>query len=43
MGKKGFDRKKAVRFVLAPGPEKDGKPTVLFKPVETKRSKVSKK
>lgn len=43
MGKKNFDRKKAVRFHLVPGPEKDGKPTVLFKPAENKKSKLSKK
>ena len=33
MGKKNFDRKKAVRFTLVPGPIVDGKPTVLYKPV----------
>lgn len=33
MGKKNFDRKKAVRFSLVPGPIVDGKPTVLYKPV----------
>jgi len=33
MGKTKFDRKKAVRFQLVPGPDKDGRPTVLFKPV----------
>jgi hypothetical protein len=33
MGKKNFDRKKAVRFSLVPGPVVDGKPTVLYKPV----------
>jgi hypothetical protein len=43
MGKHKFDRKKAVRFHLVPGPEKDGKPTVLFRPAENKRSKVSRK
>jgi hypothetical protein len=43
MGKHKFDRKKAVRFTLVPGPEKDGRPSVLFKPVETKKSKLSKK
>ena len=43
MGKHKFDRKKAVRFTLVPGPIKDGKPTVLYKPVETKKSKLSKK
>lgn len=43
MGKKSFNRKKAVRFVLAPGPEKDGKPSVLFKPVETRKTQLSKK
>ena len=43
MGKHKFDRKKAVRFNLVPGPEKDGKPTVLFRPAENKKSKVSKK
>jgi hypothetical protein len=44
MGKKNFDRKKAVRFTLVPGPIVDGKPTVLYQPVETSRkSKVSKK
>ena len=43
MGKKNFDRKKAVRFTLLPGPIVDGKPTVLYKPVQTRKSKVSKK
>ena len=43
MGKHKFDRKKAVRFSLVPGPEKDGKPTVMFKPVDTRKSKVNKK
>jgi len=32
MGKNKFDRKKAVKFILVPGPIKDGKPTVLYKP-----------
>lgn len=43
MGKHKFDQKKSVRFTLVPGPEKDGKPSVLFKPVETKKSKLTKK
>ncbi len=33
MGKNKFDKKQAVRFALVPGPEIDGKPTVLYKPV----------
>ncbi len=33
MGKGKFDKKQAVRFTLVPGPDKDGKPTVLYKPV----------
>jgi len=33
MGKKNFDRKKAVRFTLVPGPIVEGKPTVLYQPV----------
>ena len=33
MGKKGFDRKRTVRFLLVPGPEIEGKPSVQFKPV----------
>ncbi len=43
MGKHKFDRKKAVRFTLVPGPEKDGKPTVLFQPANNARSTLSKK
>ena len=43
MGKHKFDRKKAVRFSLVPGPEINGKPSVLFKPVESKNSKLNKK
>lgn len=38
-----FDKKKAVRFTLIPGPIKDGKPSVLFKPVETQKTRLSKK
>lgn len=33
MGKGRFDKKQAVRFNLVSGPFKDGKPSVLFKPV----------
>mgnify|MGYP006897429747 CR=1 FL=1 len=43
MGKHKFDRKKAVRFTLVPGPEINGKPSVLFKPVESKKSKLNRK
>ena len=43
MGKHKFDKKKSVRFSLVPGPERDGKPSVLFKPVESKKSKLNKK
>lgn len=43
MGKGKFDKKQAVRFNLIPGPIKDGKPSVLFKPVEAQRTKLSKK
>lgn len=43
MGRGKFDKKQAVRFTLLPGPEKDGKPTVLYKAVESKKSKLSKK
>jgi hypothetical protein len=43
MGKNKFDRKKAVRFILVPGPIKDGKPTVLYKPAENVKTRVPKK
>jgi hypothetical protein len=44
MGKGKFDKKQAVRFTLIPGPEKDGKPSVLFKPVDAERkNRLSKK
>jgi hypothetical protein len=43
MGRTKFDKKQAVRFNLLPGPEKDGKPTVLYKAVESKKTKLSKK
>jgi hypothetical protein len=43
MGKRKFDRKRAVRFTLVPGPERDGKPSVLFRPVDSKNSKLNKK
>lgn len=45
MGKsKGrFDKKQAVRFTLLPGPDKDGKPSVLYKPVESRKTRLSKK
>ena len=33
MGKGKFDKNQAVRFTLVPGPDKDGKPTVLYTPV----------
>lgn len=43
MGKNKFDRKKAVKFILVPGPIKDGKPTVLYKPAENVKTRVPKK
>jgi hypothetical protein len=42
-GKGRFDKKQAVRFTLLPGPEKDGKPSVLYTPVESKKTRLSKK
>lgn len=42
-GKGRFDKKQAVRFTLLPGPEKDGKPSVLYKPIESKKTRLSKK
>lgn len=43
MGRKKFNRKEAVRFQLVNGLDKEGKPTTLYKPIETKKSKISKK
>lgn len=42
-GKGRFDKKQAVRFTLLPGPEKDGKPSVLYKPVESRKTRLSKR
>jgi hypothetical protein len=41
-GKGRFDKKQAVRFTLLPGPERDGKPSVLYKPVESRKTRLSK-
>lgn len=38
---KRFSRKDTVRFQLVPGVNNKGEPTVLYKPVENKASKVS--
>jgi hypothetical protein len=43
MGKGKFDKKTAVRFTLLPGPDKEGKPSVLYKPVESRKTRLSKR
>ena len=44
MGRKTwFNRKKAVRFTLVPGPEENGKPTVTYKAVDNTNSGLSRK